>query len=122
MFNVKKETGISFHASSLLSMTYSQTPLKVTMHFELVSSEDCVRYSGAFLILMGGIGLGAKAAGGGARLLEVAAKGRDDERTEDELGTTKDMSDYKEPMSKINSTTYRKVGRESHRRKANLKV
>lgn len=114
----RQENGHFFHASSLLSITYSQTPLKVTMHFELVSGEDCVRCSCPFLILMGGIGLGAKAAGGRARLLEVATEGRDDERTEDELGTTKDMSDYKELVPKDKSINLPE-GREREPQKEN---
>jgi hypothetical protein len=68
-----------------------------------------------------GVGLRAEAAGGGAGSVEVAAQSRSQERAEDDLGT---------PKAGVNPalgwdrgrTTYLKAGRDSHRRKTNLKV
>ena len=68
-----------------------------------------------------GVGLSAEAAGGGAGSVEVAAQSRSQERAEDDLGT---------PKAAVSSAllwdrgrgTYLKAGRDSHRRKTNLKV
>ena len=72
---------------------------------------------------MEGIGLRAEAAGSGARVLEVAAEGGDQERAEDDVGTAEPL--LVPPLYQTGApegTTYRKTGRDSHRRNTNLKV
>jgi len=68
------------------------------------------------------IGLLAQVAGSRARVLEVAAKSGGQERAEDDIGTPWRESVSINPAYAAKGETYLKAGRESHRRKTNLKV
>lgn len=67
------------------------------------------------------IGLRAEAAGSRAAALEVPSQSRGQERAEDNLGTPTTVS-WMSMAGLLGRYTYLKVGRESHRRKTNLKV
>lgn len=70
------------------------------------------------------VGLRAKAAGGGA-VVEVAAQGGGHEGVEDDLGTPEALSVAAQNPgrgAREETQTYLKAGRDSHRRKTNLKV
>lgn len=70
------------------------------------------------------VGLSTETAGSrAAGALEVAAKSRGKERMEDDVGATGVKTVGKlRSRTGSGSSTYRKAGRDSHRRKTNLKV
>ena len=70
--------------------------------------------------LVDGIALGAKV-GGGRAGLEVLAQGRGEERAEDDVGTTEFIRCWMHVVG-ASRRAYRNMGRESHRRKTNLKT
>lgn len=71
--------------------------------------------------LAGSVNLTAQAGGGRAGVREVSAEHGDHERSEDDIGAPNDRSTRAEDTAG-GQGSYRKTGRDSHRRKTNLKV